>query len=59
MLGSVTDTVVYCFPSVAGMEFRELLTRQEKFVDDLVKLVKAVASEKADRPKKIERLQVF
>ena len=40
------------------MEFRELLTRQEKFVDDLVKLVKAVASEKADRPKKIERLQV-
>jgi len=42
-----------------GMEFRELLTRQEKFVDDLVKLVKAVASEKADRPKKIERLQAM
>ena len=44
--------------SPSGLEFRELLTRQEKFVDDLVKLVKAVASEKADRPKKIERLQV-
>ena len=44
--------------SPTGLEFRELLTRQEKFVDDLVKLVKAVASEKADRPKKIERLQV-
>jgi len=42
-----------------GIEFRELLTRQEKFVDDLVKLVKAVASEKADRPKKIERLQAM
>ena len=28
-------------------------------MDDLVKLVKAVASEKADRPKKIERLQVI
>lgn len=42
-----------------GLEFRELLTRQEKFVDDLVKLVKSVASEKADRPKKIERLQAM
>lgn len=42
-----------------GIEYRELLTRQEKFVDDLVKLVKAVASEKADRPKKIERLQTM
>lgn len=42
-----------------GIEFRELLNRQEKFVDDLVKLVKAVASEKADRPKKIERLQAM
>lgn len=42
-----------------GIEFRELLTRQEKFVEDLVKLVKAVASEKADRPKKIERLQAM
>jgi len=47
------------FMGSKGIEFRELLSRQEKFVDDLVKLVKAVASEKADRPKKIESLKAM